>query len=76
MGDHDEHGQATVPPGWGLRTPDGEPITTLEQLLALLLVERAPLPERRRTLGQFLSLPVAASMPDALRAAVEADLDG
>ena len=58
-----------------LRTPDGQPITTLAQLLVLLLVERAPVQEQRQVLSKFLALPVAASMPFDLRAAVEAGID-
>ena len=51
-------------------------MTTMDQLLALLLVERAPLPEQRQVLSKFLALPVAAAMPAALREAVETGIDG
>jgi hypothetical protein len=76
MGDLREQGTSAARPEWTLRTPEGEPVATLEQLLTLLLVERAPVTEQRQVLSRFLALPVAAAMPPALRTAVEAGIDG
>jgi hypothetical protein len=76
MGDLRQQGTPAARPEWTLRTPDGEPVTTFDQLLALLLIDRAPLTERRQVLTKFLALPVAEAMPPALREAVEAGIDG
>jgi hypothetical protein len=75
MGDLREHGTPAARPEWTLRTPEGEPVTTMDQLLTLLLVERAPVAEQRQVLSKFLALPLAAAMPAALREAVEAGID-
>lgn len=62
---------------WPLRRLGGdEPIETLPDLLALLLVAKAPVVEQRRALHDFLELPLAAAMPDRLRRDVEVFLDG
>ncbi len=76
MGDLRGHSTPAARSEWTLHTPQGETVTTLDQLLALLLVERAPLPEQRKVLSTFLALPVAAFMPPALRSEVERRIDG
>jgi hypothetical protein len=76
MADSEEHRSEVHLPRWKLKTPTGEPITTLPQLITLLLIERAPPDEQRRVLSTFLDLPVADEMPAPLRVAVEARIDG
>lgn len=76
MADPEELRSEVNLPRWTLKNPAGELITTLPELISLLLVERAPLDEQRRILSKFLELPVAEEMPTPLRVAVEARIDG
>jgi hypothetical protein len=76
MADSEEQRSEVHLPRWKLKTPTGESVTTLPQLISLLLVERAPLDEQRRVLSKFLELPVADAMPAPLRVAVESRIDG
>jgi len=76
MADSEEQRSEVNLPRWKLQTPAGEPVTTLPQLISLLLIERAPMDEQRRVLSKFLDLPVADAMPAPLRVAVEARIDG
>lgn len=50
-------------------------VTTLEQLLQVLEVDRLPLPEQRQRVGNFLGLPAWEAAPSELKAEVYAWLE-